>query len=246
MALTNPIFNLEENLDIYLLSPYDIIQNMKSHIEAIIEDDILEEMQMINQQWLEYLDIENNIADINLELFYVIRLMKDYQFTYNDKNDREIKLDLSTGEKILIPQSVINLNKTTNMQLEPNAYVLEFNYDYTVEDFKDPDEMIEAIKNFVYTETNKLITVTSRKVALYDEADVESISTLLNLYYKVEKTEYNLNSIKNVLSSVSNSQVIFSSVLNRKIEISLDRNENRKLICVTYNRTKREVREFKY
>lgn len=246
MALTNPIFNLEENLDIYLLSPYDQVANMKSHIEGIVEDDILEELSMINSKWLDFIDIDNIIADPNLELFYIIRLMKEYTITYTDHNDTVQKETFAAGEKLLIPQSLINLNKTTNMQLEPNAYVLEFNYDYTIDEFTDPDEMIEAIKEFVYNQTNKLISLSSRKVALYDEADVDSIATLLNLYYKMEKTEYNLNSIKNVLSSVSNSQVIFSSILNRKIEISLDRNENRKLICVTYNRTKREVREFKY
>lgn len=248
MALTTPIFNLEENLDIYLKGDFIQVQNMKSHIEGIVEDDLIEQLQFIERQWIDflgdYLDPSNN-SILELEIFYIIKLLKKYTITVNENSGTK-DIIFPVGSKLLIPQSVIDLNKTTNMQLEPNAYVIEFNYDYTVTGFISPEEMMEQINDFVFNKSNSLITLQERKINLYEDSDVRAILTILKSYYKVEETEYNINSIRNILSSAISTQVVFSKLTNRKIEISMAQEERKKIICVTYNRTKREVREFKF
>lgn len=233
MPLQVPYYNLEETLDLTLKQPFEYLQNIKVKLVATVENDTIEDFNVLNKIWLEQIAIdESDYPKMTEELFYIAELRKKFTI---DTNTIEI------GEHLLIPESYIDRNLTTPSQKEPSTIVFDFDFDYNNTNFKDIDHIIQTIQDLLLESE---ITAEGRQAKLYEEEDVEDIFALLKIYYKIERNEYNLNSIKNILCSAATRQVVLSSSTNKRIEIFIDPIIRNKVICTLYNKRNREIREF--
>jgi hypothetical protein len=233
LPLQVPYYNLEETLDLTLKQPFEYLQNIKVKLVATVENDTIEDFNVLNKIWLEQIAIdESDYPKMTEELFYIAELRKKFTI---DTNTIEI------GEHLLIPESYIDRNLTTPSQKEPSTIVFDFDFDYNNTNFKDIDHIIQTIQDLLLESE---ITAEGRQAKLYEEEDVEDIFALLKIYYKIERNEYNLNSIKNILCSAATRQVVLSSSTNKRIEIFIDPIIRNKVICTLYNKRNREIREF--
>ena len=230
MPLNIPYYNLEELLDIVLVNTKLSQYIIKGLIVGTLENDSVDTIE-VNDLWYDFIELDKAlIPSMQTDLFYVVQLKKKL-------------LDFEVNDIVIIPESFINKSLTSLSQIEPSTFVIDFDYDYANEAWESKEQMMGELLEYVNSKLNVTSTVI-REVQHYKEEDVFTILSLLKIYYRIDESENNKNSIKNILTSAANKQVVTSRVNNKKIEIYIDPMISNKLICTVYNKKNREVREF--
>lgn len=230
MPLNIPYYNLEELLDIVLVNTKLSQYIIKGLIVGTLENDSVDTIE-VNGSWFDFIELDKAlIPSMQTDLFYVVQLKKKL-------------LDFEVNDIVIIPESFINKSLTSLSQIEPSTFVIDFDYDYANEAWESKEQMMDELLEYVNSKLNVTSTVI-REVQHYKEEDVFTILSLLKIYYRIDESENNKNSIKNILTSAANKQVVTSRVNNKKIEIYIDPMISNKLICTVYNKKNREVREF--
>lgn len=230
MPLQIPNYQLEEILDVHLKAPNADKGYFKVRLLSIIENESVDKYSGLSPNWLTTIGFDKTqLPFYEEELFYVGELMKPFN-------------EFKRGDLLLIPESWIDRELTRLSQEEPTTIVFDFNFDYGNKAFTGIEDIIEKVTEFIYEKS--FLEVDGRKVIRYEETDLKAIMTLLKVYYKVEDTQYNRDSVKNVLCSAASRQIVTSKSTNKKIEIYVDSSIRNKLICTVYNKKNKEMKEF--
>lgn len=230
MPLQIPQYQLEEILDVQLKAPNNNIGVIKVRLLSILENESLDYYSRLSTTWLDLIGLEkDDISIMDEEIFYVGELIKPVQ-------------DFAKGELLVLPETWIDRDITKPSQKEPATIVFDFDFDYSDKVFGEIPVLISKIKEWVYEESK--LEISGRQVVRYHEDDLKAIMTLLKTYYKVEDTQYNKDSVRNVLCSAANKQTVISKATNKQIEIYVDSSIRNKLVCTVYNKRNKEIKEF--